>query len=292
MPESGHHARPITLDSYFYGTLPDEELNLTVLPHLMGQFHYDKYDVRSGTKHSDELCLAIPLDSPGMEITCTPDDILAVRRELLHSLPQKSLKLDLWNGAIEQELFQLLEDSFLEFICRHFRIRIFRNFELGIFSRYNEPRELFEARCRERAEELLHHRLPEIKSRYDRQLEQFKNRYLMEYHHVAGREASTRQSPNDLLYSHFLRVREQMTNIFSRFSYLSDDIASNMESAGSTGHELQEDLDRLLKRAWNDILDLAVEYRPVVSSIESYSISLAKGELVLDQIALLWRPQG
>jgi|GEM_PF-3837563 len=290
MADSHAASESLRLESYFYGRLPEEEITLTVLPYVMGQFHYDKYDVRSGTKHSDEICLAVPMEAQGFEITCMPADIIPVAAEWLHPLPQKTLNLDLWDGFLQLDLFHILEDSLLDFIRRHYRIRIFRNFELGLFSRYNEPREMFASRCLDRAEELLHHRLPEIKARYDRQLEQFRNKYLSGYHQVSGSEYPARGEAGDTLYTCFLRVREQMTHLFSHITYLADNGASLMEPERAPGDELQEDLGRLLIKARGDIQDLVAEYRPVLRSIEDYTISLNQGELILDQIALLWKP--
>ncbi|MBN2431843.1 MAG: hypothetical protein JXQ27_10220 [Acidobacteria bacterium] len=284
-------AKSLRLESYFYGILPDEETTVTVLPYVMGHFHYDKYDVRSGTKHSDELCLAVPIEAQGFEITCTPEDIIPVQPDWLHPLPQKTLKLDLWNGSLQLELFHFLEESLLDFVCRHYRIRIFRNFELGLFSRYNEPRDMFEDRCLDRSEELFHRHLPEIKARYDRQLEQFKNKYLSGYHHVSGGEYPARDDARDQLYTYFLYIREQITHLFSRMSYLSDSFAAKTAAAPPRGHELLEDLERLRSKARDDIRNLAAEFRPVVKSVEEYTISLAQGELILDQITLLWKPE-
>jgi len=284
-------SKEVTLESYFYGPLPSVDTTLTIFPYLMGDFHYDTYDVRSSTKHSADACLAVPLsNNTGYEIACTPEKILTVDRSLLHPLPKQGLTSNHQVLPYHQEIFDLLHEAFLAFILQHYKIQIYHNPDLGFYSRYAESQQQFINRCRYRVDQILGEERNKLKQKYNLRMEQIKKKYIGKYSAVAYEETSLDiiQSGKKRSYS---ETKNKLINIFVSGVVPNEEIEAiqRLKTDGRT--DLDEVLAELLIQAKKEIRTIEHHLRRSTDLVEAYSIPLRRGDLVLDQVSIMWKSE-
>jgi len=272
--------------AYFYGPLPSNETTLALYPYLLGKFFYDKYNVRSSTKHSDDLFLAVPLESSGYEITCTPDDLIEVDPALLHPLPLEAFRFRLMDVPHRGELAELLQESFLEFVLRHYKIRIFRNSEFGLYSRYSESKIHLMERCEEQMYYQCQDQVKPLQKKYQMLLDRLKNRYLHDYYSIHPESDGEQQS---IIKSVFHQTRKMLTRLFTSPQESGTTNLFPELTRSDPAYEAVDDMRRLIHQARRELTNLLEPFRARIEDVEEYAISLNRGELLLHCVNLMWQ---
>ncbi len=279
-----HPLEQLSLPVFFYGDPPSRP-GTAARPMLGYDFHYDTYDQRSKSKCSGQILVAAPLLDIGPDSEWPPEMMPALDRPLLRPLPG-GIRMEAPSQQIDHAGLKHLKETAIRSVLRHHRIRLFHNPATGFYSQPGESREEFMDRCEYQLRQESKEELDRIRLKFERKLEGLVQR--------TGRQMPS-SVEEDPLSERILSAYRTMTNntrdaLARLFLNVKVTAAYRPLFTPVPGNDVEEDFESFHRQVWQEVQHVAgrIDFRS--NQIEDYGFPLRYGDLVLDQLFVLWMP--
>jgi hypothetical protein len=248
-------------------------------PSLLWEIRLDIQDVRSGYRGSDSgLFLGPFLDQA--DIDWSEDLVKRLESPVLQEIsPPRNVT---WPAGADEKLCRHL--------LQHYRIPVWRNYKLGIYSAPRETRDDFVSRCLTALRE-------ERTSAFQKVQDIFLRRFL-EIEQLLLEEVQDDDSQPELQEKMFSRVKDLFSDFREDFSrcFLEESLdpleESDLDWTGKIDIEFQERILKLrsdLVARYNEINEAAIKK---ASSIEEYQVTLTYQQIQVISRGILWPKMG
>ncbi|GAB4220031.1 MAG: hypothetical protein Kow001_00030 [Acidobacteriota bacterium] len=245
---------------------------------LLFDVRLDYLDVRSGARGRASLTLAAPpLVDPELEWT---EDLVetAPEAELVEIVPPGPAS---WPGGSE--------DQMRRFLLRCFRLGIWRNSALGVYSVPGETREDFLRRCIELLSDEQDKALQDIRQVYLRRILELEQRALDSLEHPLWEGEQVDRRAVDIRDA-FSEIRE----IFSRYLQTPPGADLAVPDVSGWGEKLDVECRERMEKLWMDLLPILNRIRGRLlwraGQIEPYTMSLNHSSIDIQPRGFLWPP--
>jgi hypothetical protein len=255
-------------------------------PRLYLEARVDYADVRSGLHETCTVGRVMQTALPDRGEAWTSDMLLAVDPAHIKQAPPPDASIGPSPDWFKPELVPTIESQFLEYLLRTFRVRVYRNFELNIYSRLNESLEEFRLRCAEMLSEPFRLALDAQHELFDRLLEQTKEK-LTRVEEWAAFDTSrvVAQQRGD-----FRDFAERITSLFMHAEFTLVPQSTSRVFPKAAGTELNQSLASLELDARYAIGKVLSDYQQRASNIDEYIIHPNFRDIHLVRSCLLWMP--
>ncbi len=254
-------------------------------PYFYAEARIDFGDVRTGFRDTISLNKAMDI-CPNDANLCWADDMIReVDISKVTSTIPNGARLRPQPGFVDEPFISRMENHLIRYLLRTYKIRIYRNFALNIYSLAGESLEAFVSRCTELLKEPMRHELHLLQEVFNRKLEQIKQRYL-------GLEI-----PRDLEQA---KMDSQNRETFSRASEKIDDLFMRSDLGPSTAFpalysapemtEMEERLFSLEVKAQRSIEKVIQSYFQKARTIDEYILHPNLKDIHFVRSGILWMP--
>lgn len=245
---------------------------------LLFDVRLDYLDVRSGVRgRASHLLAAPPLVDSDLE--WTGDLVETVpKTELVEIAPPRPAG---WPGGSE--------DQMRRFLLRSFRLGIWRNSALGVYSVPGETREDFLRRCIELLSDEQDEASQDIRQVYLRRILELERRALDSLEHPLweGEQVDRRAAE---IRNAFSEIRE----IFSRYLLTPPGPDLVLPATAGWSEKLDAESRERMEKLWTDLLLLLNRIRGRLlwrsRQIEAYTVSLSHSDIDIQPGGFLWPP--
>ncbi len=245
---------------------------------LLFDVRLDYLDVRSGARGRASQVLAAPplVDS---ELEWTEDLVETVpEAELVEIAPPGPA---CWPGGSE--------DQMRRFLLRCFRLGIWRNGALGVYSVPGESREDFQRRCIELLADEQDAALQDIRQVYLRRILELEQRALDSLEHPLWEGEQVDRRAADIRNA-FSEIRE----IFSQYLLTPPGADLELPDVAGWGEKLDVESRERMEKLWMDLLPVLNRIRGRLlwraGQIEPYTMSLSHSSIDIQPHGFLWPP--
>jgi hypothetical protein len=125
-------------------------------------------------------------------------------------VPPNGTRLSRLPAYVDLLFISRIETQFLQYLMRSYEIKVFRNFDLNVYSSPGESMGEFIGRCRDLSDAAKRQELDYLHEIFDRRLEQLKQKYLSgnDYSELERTEADSRK--RDI----FFQISERLADLF------------------------------------------------------------------------------
>ena len=258
------------------------------VPRFCFEAKIDFADVRSGLRETCGVCSAVDLTPLDEEILWTEDMVWSIDPARIQSDPPPQGRVSALPEFIDVHAVAQAETHFVRYLLRYFKLRIYRNFALNVYSNSTEKLPDFTARCRDLLGESFRHDLDALHDVFDRNHEQIKGKYLG----TTEWEGSDSSSPSSQLKSILHRSSERIAQMFLRAEL---DLGPPLPAPScgcSTGLEMEERLCSLEADAYRAIGRLLATWQDKAYNIDEYVVHPSLKDVHLSRTRILWMPRG
>jgi hypothetical protein len=247
----------------------------------------DFNDVRTGFRETVSLSKALEIYSDNAELLWTDDMIRDVDLLKASSSAPEGVRLSALPDFVNANFLTRMENQFVQYLLRSFETKIYRNFDLNVYSLSGESRSDFCKRCRDLFAGAKRRELDQSHEVFNRKLEQVKQKYIGVTDSGELEKARSESRNRDV----FSRCSEQMTELFNsaelRLKPLPypPRISSNMQ-------ELEERLLALEWEARQAITRLADFFEEKANAIDEYILHPNLKDIHFVRSCILWAPKG
>jgi hypothetical protein len=254
-------------------------------PHVFLEAKIDFSDVRTGFSETCNVGRAATITL--LESGPLWDDT-AVRavdpKRIGTSAPENADFADL-PGCLDRRYVSWMETQFVQYLLRTFTVRVYRNFDLDVYSFSGESRNDFIIRCADLYKEPMYGEIDSVHKGFSRQLERLHQKYLGAEDSGEFEILKTASRNREL----FHRISERVSGLFLRteFSIQHVDMSSASASPANELEERLRDLYRQAREAVTRILDSCEEK---AKSVDEYILHPAMGNIHFVSSCILWMP--
>ncbi len=245
-------------------------------PALLFETDIDFHDVRSGTAVADHAFFAAVWLQGGDDLSWTQD---MVRR-------LSSDQLTLIEPPWQLEWPESADHQFLDHLLSSYRVMIWKNSVLGIYSQGGETREEFEERCRESLRELRFQELKQLREIFLHRFFELEKR-ATEQTESQDWDVKLEAQGRAQVVALFSRIREDLSRWFVNDSHQilplsqADWSLASFPDIEERVLELKHDLTSACNR-------VSSRYEEEARSIEPYSVRLASSAVRIVSRNILW----
>ncbi len=244
-------------------------------PSLLFQVKIDSQDVRTGCRVSDDGFFQAEW-LPDTEMDWARDMVVRYRGGELREIdPPRQLG---WPEGAEERL--------LAFLARHYRVRVWRNPEVGLYSLPAEEKAEFVQRCRDAL-------LPERAARMKKLREIFHHRYF-ELEQRLKEETLAGDEDPDLKQNRLARLESLFSDAKEGLSRWFVEDGNQLIGEGDLTWELrgqpdfQERIDALMADFATGFNRICSEFEEKASRIDEYDIPINRGAVDIVLTGILW----
>lgn len=256
------------------------------VPRFFCEIRIDVADVRSGLRETHGFAGTVAMSDGDGDSLWTEDMVQPVDTELLRSgLPAQG-RIRPLPAEADDAAAGRVETQFLNYLLRYFKVRVFRNSDLGLYSRAGESLEEFTARCRDVLTGSFRREIDAQRELFERKLEQVREKFLRQ----------DRPEPNDFKTFTQLRSRvhdcaERITGMFLQAGFAGMEVQEPGGRPDVRGPELEEKLRTVEHEACREIGKLVRVYQDKLDSIDAYVIRPGIREIHIVRTGVLWVPE-
>jgi hypothetical protein len=263
--------------------LPETEL----LPFFCVEARVDFNDVRTGFRDTLSLSKALEIYSDSADLLWTDDMIYDIDLTQTTASVPAGARSGILPGFVDGNFLTRMENQFVQYLLRSFETRIFRNFDLNLYSLSGESRADFHRRCQELFKGAKRQELDGLRDVTGRKLEQLKQKYLGAAE-IPELEQTRSESRNRDAFS---RCSERITELFNSAELVINPLSAPPQISSN----LQEFEERLLSLEWEAgqaIQALAVSYEEKAGAIDEYILHPNLKDIHFVRSCILWMPKG
>jgi hypothetical protein len=259
--------------------------NTEYCPFFYVEARIDFNDVRTGFRETESLNKALELYAASADLIWSDDMIQDVDPQKITSSAPRDTPLRRLPDFVDVAYVSQMETQFIQYLLRSHKARIFRNFELDVYSGAGESLTDFSSRCLDLLEGSMRHEVDSLHDVFVRRLAQIRQKYL-------GVSASESIE--------LARMESQSKDIFSQYSeriagfFLQPELGLNAE--GNSRHvprknlELEERLLALEMEARQAIAKLWDSNKAKAQAIDEYILHPNLKDIHFVRSCILWIP--
>ncbi len=256
------------------------------IPFFCVEARIDFNDVRTGFRETVSLCKALEIYSDNADLLWTDDMIRNIDLSRTSTSVPEGVRLGILPHFVNPNFLAQMENQFVQYLLRSYAARIFRNFDLNVYSLSGESRADFCWRCLELFEGSKRSELDKLHEVFNRMLEQAKQKYLGRVESGALEPSKSESRNRDI----FTRYSDQMTELFSS-SGLRLRPMPNLPPQDSAVPELEERLTALEWEARQEISRLTDSFNEKASAIDEYILHPNLKDIHFVRSCILWMPK-
>jgi len=260
----------------------------TVLsPFFCVEARIDFNDVRTGFRETVSLTKALEIYSDNADLLWTDDMIRDV--DLAKTSPSipDGIRLGVMPEFVDANFLTQMENQFVRYLLRSFATRIYRNFNVNLYSLPGESRDEFCKRCIELFDGPKRRELDGLHEVFSRKLEQTKCKYLS-LTETGELEQAKSESRNKDAYS---RCAERISEMFYMTELRVKPAASPAQYSQGM-HELDERLVSLELEALQAISRLVDSYDEKACAVDEYILHPNLKDIHFVKSCILWMSTG
>ncbi len=264
------------------------DLHIDYVPRFYFEARIDFADVRSGLRETRSVSHAVEILPAESDLIWTEDMVWTVDPASLRSSPPGQAVLAALPGGADADAVSRAEINFLRFLLRYYKIRIYRNFALNIYSSQGESLQDFIARCRDTLSGGFRRDVDDLHEVFQRKIEQLKGKYLK-----LKDLGEFEQSIPTVQYKSMLHeISEQVAQMFLGAELSMNPVSAAPPREHTVRHDLEERLLSLEQEARQSIGRLVSTYQEEVRNIDEYIIHPSLKDIHLVRSCILWMPAG
>jgi hypothetical protein len=270
--------------------LPESPGATEYLPFVYVETRIDFNDVRTGYKSVVNLARALKIYSDHAALGWAEDMILDVDMRKVKEVPPPDAHLQPLPEFVDGSFIQGMETTYAEYVSKTWKVCIYRNPELNIYSGEGESREEFMSRCRELLGEPMREELNQLHILFNRKREQLKEKHL--------ELVETEQTDEDALELGIPRPRISDKDIYSHYAERIDALFLNETLPASEptvligkNSELEERLIPLEAEARKAIEELQESCAAKASLLDEYILHPSLKDIRCGRNCILWMPR-
>jgi hypothetical protein len=271
---------------HLYWRAPESPGGAVYLPHLYLEARVDFADVRSGLHETCNVSRVMQIPNLDPADAWTEDMLVHVDPADIQSVPPSNVTLGKSPDWFSADSVPAVETQFLALLLRSFRVKIYRNFDVNVYSRLNESLEDFKSRCIEMLNDSFRGELDRLREQFDRLLEQARERHLTTHEWAAFDSSRVIAQQR----GEFRTAAERITSLFmdTELNLVPQEFSRGFANCSRT--ELQQSLASVELDAQYAIAKLMAAYQQKVSNIDEYIIHPNLRDIHLVRSCLLWMP--
>jgi hypothetical protein len=258
-----------------------------LLPFFCVEARVDFNDVRTGFRHTMSLSKALEIYSDTADLLWTDDMIYDIDLSKTTRSVPTGARLGSLPDFVNGNFLTRMEDQFVQYLLRSFEARIYRNYDLNLYSFSGESRDDFQRRCLDLFEGAKRQELDALHDVIGRKLEQLKQKYLGAAE-IPELEQTRPESRNRDGYT---RCSERITELFNSAEHVGNPVAAPPQFSS----HMQEFEERLLSLEWEvqqAIQTLADSYAEKAGAIDEYILHPNLKDVHFVRSCILWMSKG
>lgn len=258
---------------------------LKYVPHLYLEAKIDFNDVRTGFRNTFNIyrTVEIPLDKS--EAFWDDGAVLEIDpKKLGPNVPDEAQIGDL-PVHVDRRFISWTETQFIEYLLRAFTVKVYRNYNLDVYSFSGESLNDFIIRCVDLHKGPMYSEFDSVHEVFIRQLERLEQKYLGMENSEELEKFKTDSYNRELFY----RISERISGLFLRteFSIQHVDLTSD---SFSRIHEMEERLRDLFKQAREAVIKILDSYEDKIKSVDEYILHPTIKNIHSVSCCVLWKP--
>ncbi len=262
---------------------PETEL----IPFFCIEARIDFNDVRTGFRETVSLHKALEIYSNNADLLWTDDMIRDVDSSRTASSAPNGIRMGVLPNFVDANFFTRMENQFIQYLLRSFQVKIYRNFDLNLYSFSGETHSDFCKRCLELFDGPRRQELDKLHEVFERRLEQAKQKYLSATD-TTGLEQAKSESRNKDSYS---RCSERISQLFYHAELRMDETFESPQPSAEM-QELDEKLLSLESEAHEAIAKVQDQYDEKARAIDEYILHPNLKDIHFVRSCILWMPKG
>jgi hypothetical protein len=257
------------------------------VPFFCVEARIDFNDVRTGFRETVGLSKALEIYSTNADLLWTDDMVRDVDLAGTRSSMPDGIRHGTMPDFVDGSFLSRMENQFLQYLLRSFEAKIYRNYDLNIYSLSGESRDDFCLRCLDLFDGRMRKELDKLRDFFNRKLEQIRQKYLSlaEPREFEQMKAEFRNKDA------FLRCSERIAEIFY-MAELKMKPATGPPFRPSGKPELEERLISLEFEANHAIAALYDALEEKARAIDEYILHPNLKDIHFVRSCILWMPKG
>jgi hypothetical protein len=282
-PPKGQHSASNSVKYLFWTIEAAQGTSVEYVPFFYIEARIDFNDVRTGFSSMISLNKAIELHSFSADLPLVEDMVRDIDLQNTSSAMPDSARLSRLPDFVDDAFMSQMETQFVRYLLNSFKSRVYRNFELDVYSNAGESISGFTARCMDLLDGARRRDSDNLHEVFNRKLGQIEQKYLN-----AGSpddfEVARTASRNRDIFSDYL---EKIAELF-----LQSKPVLNPEEAQKprSSLELEERLMSLAVEAKEVIAELWDSYEEKARSIDEYILHPNLKDIHIVRSCILWMP--
>ncbi len=242
-------------------------------PFLFSSFYVDLFDFHSNIKISKKFLISVPLIEVDNEITWTKDMFTVENAEEIVPLNSKE-NIPLEKLKISSEKLGYLKDILFNSIIKFFKIRLYKNKSISVFSELDESKEEFIKRCFKLSKEKYEDELKQLKRTSEMKFEQLKEKF--------DRKEYINELEKEKVKDSFYEAKWALQKIFINHE-------ANLNVEIPLSNEASQDLTSLLNSILKDMKNILSKIKENAEDVEKYYIHLTPKNISDFNVGILWK---
>jgi hypothetical protein len=284
-PQIGQHTASNSI-KYLYWSIEDaQRTGVEYIPFFYVEARIDFNDVRTGFSSMISLSKAIELHSFSADLPLVADMIRDIDLQNTSATMPDSARLSRLPDFVDEGFMSQMETQFVRYLLNSFKSRVYRNFELDVYSNAGESLSGFTSRCMDLLDGARRRESDNLHEVFNRKLGQIEQKYL-NANSPDDFEVARTASRNRDIFSDYL---EKIAGLFlqSKPVLNSDEVGSQKPRSSL---ELEERLMSLAVEAKEAIAELWDSYEEKARSVDEYVLHANLKDIHLVRSCILWIP--
>jgi len=243
--------------------------------------------VRTGFRKTVSLSKALEIYSDRAELLWTDDMIRAVDLAQTSFSAPDGVQIEVLPDFVDANFVTRMENQFVQYLLRSCEARVYRNYDLNLYSCSGESRSDFLKRCVELFEGPKRQELDGLQEVFTRKLEQIRQKYIG-LPDTGGLEQARADSSNK---DAVMRCSDRISELFYSAAPVTDPAVPPSRYLSGI-QELDEQLLSLQKEARQAISVLCSRYDQKAQAIDEYIIHPNLKDIHFVRSCILWIPRG
>jgi hypothetical protein len=282
-PQMGQHSASNNIKYLFWAIEDAQGTSVEYVPFFYVEARIDFNDVRTGFSSMISLSKAIELHSFSADLPLVEDMVRDIDLKNTSSSMPDSARLSRLPDFVDDGFMSQMETQLVRYLLNSFKSKVYRNFELDVYSNAGESLSGFTARCMELLDGARRRDSDNLHDIFNRKLGQIEQKYLNESSPDDFEGARTASRNRDI-FSDYL---EKMADLFLRSKPV---LNPDEDQKPRSSLELEERLMSLAVEAKEVIAELWDSYEEKARSVDEYILHPNLKDIHIVRSCILWIP--
>jgi hypothetical protein len=282
-PQMGQHSASNNIKYLFWAIEDAQGTSVEYVPFFYVEARIDFNDVRTGFSSMISLSKAIELHSFSADLPLVEDMVRDIDLQNTSSSMPDSARLSRLPDFVDDGFMSQMETQLVRYLLNSFKSKVYRNFELDVYSNAGESLSGFTARCMELLDGARRRDSDNLHEIFNRKLGQIEQKYLNESS-PDDFEVARMASRNRDIFSDYL---EKMADLFLRSKPV---LNPDEDQKPRSSLELEERLMSLAVEAKEVIAELWDSYEEKARSVDEYILHPNLKDIHIVRSCILWIP--